>query len=175
MIYEDLSTVGDSTFLTLGISRSQVDRLMLTLSTSNSRAAVRRIRGTKSRTTLSLFDECAAALQFPLYFGENWDAFEDCINDLEWLPAEAYLLVVTDAESLLADIDDVDFRIFASILADANKQWLEPTRYFPRDRQPTAFRVIFACSPMELRGFIQRLEQSGHNSESLVFDPNEMK
>jgi len=36
--------------------------------------AVRLVRGHKSRAVDGLFDEFAAALQFPYYFGANWAA-----------------------------------------------------------------------------------------------------
>ena len=48
---------------------------------------VRVVRGRKMRNLPGLFDEFSAALQFPLYFGENEDAFDECIADLENLPA----------------------------------------------------------------------------------------
>ena len=31
----------------------------------------------------SLHEMLAAAFQFPSYYGKNWDAFNDCINDPE--------------------------------------------------------------------------------------------
>jgi len=68
---------------------------------SGGRVAARWLRGPKMRTTADLFNEVAAALQFPPYFGENWDALDECLTDMEWLPAEAYVLVVLDAKHLL--------------------------------------------------------------------------
>jgi hypothetical protein len=68
--------------------------------------AVRRIRGSRSRTLTGLFDELAAALQFPAYFGGNWNAVIDMLSDLRWLPAGEYLFVVEDADDLLADEAD---------------------------------------------------------------------
>jgi hypothetical protein len=63
--------------------------------------AVRLIRGRKCHTKQAFFDEVGAALQFPYYFGENWDAFDECINDLTWLPAQEYILIISNAEQLL--------------------------------------------------------------------------
>ncbi|PPI54086.1 barstar family protein [Rathayibacter toxicus] len=42
----------------------------------------RRLRGDKMMTQSALYDEFAAGLQFPYYFGENRNAFDECISDL---------------------------------------------------------------------------------------------
>src|SRR6266852_9437625 len=63
--------------------------------------AGRFLRGMKMTTVSALFDEFAAALQFPSYFGENWDAFDECLTDLDWLPAEGYVLLITNSTHLL--------------------------------------------------------------------------
>jgi len=34
-----------------------------------------------------LFGRIAQALEFPDWFGRNWDALFDCLNDLSWLDA----------------------------------------------------------------------------------------
>lgn len=46
----------------------------------------------------ALMKNIAAALAFPEWFGANWDALEDCLSDLSWLPASGYVLVVEGAE-----------------------------------------------------------------------------
>ena len=39
------------------------------------------LRGTACTSNASLFQELAAVLQFPLYFGHNWAALHDCLYD----------------------------------------------------------------------------------------------
>ena len=35
----------------------------------------------------------AHALDFPSYFGMNWDALSDCLTDMSWRPAAGYALL----------------------------------------------------------------------------------
>lgn len=43
---------------------------------------------------LGLLSQC---LRFPDYFGWNWDALEECLQDLSWLPANAQIVIVHEA------------------------------------------------------------------------------
>ena len=65
------------------------------------RRVARSVRGAKATTKAHCFDEIAAALQFPFYFGENWDALHDCLSDLTWLHADTVLIAVIDSDRLL--------------------------------------------------------------------------
>ncbi len=118
-------------------------------------------------TVTNFFNEVAAALQFPLYFGENWNAFNDCINDMEWAIGEAYILLISDASSLLCKADNEDFRIFARMLSIANESWTEPNKYFPRNRPVTPFHVVFQCSASNTSALANRLSQVGAEFETL--------
>ena len=80
------------------------------------------VRGGKCRSAAGLFAEFAKSLAFPDYFGHNWDALEECLADLEWLPAKGYLLLFTDAELILPD-DEEEFATFLEVLNDAGEAW----------------------------------------------------
>lgn len=99
------------------------ENLSLALSSAYPTGILRKIRGRKSQTVAAFFDESAAALQFPYYFGENWNAFDEVINDLAWLSGDAYLLLLFDAELLLSSANAADFRLLVEILAEAHDQW----------------------------------------------------
>lgn len=58
----------------------------------------------------------AEALEFPDYFGSNWDALNDCLGDMSWAPAEGYAVIVTGADAL--------WRRSPSIAAGLVASWL---------------------------------------------------
>ena len=87
--------------------------------TPNSRAIVRVLRGSKARTADRLFDEFAAALQFPHYFGENWNALDECLNDLEWLPGDSYTLFFTHSRHVLDEESPGQLSLLMQILEGA--------------------------------------------------------
>jgi RNAse (barnase) inhibitor barstar len=104
---------------------------------SKQKLAARLIRGRKSATAASFFDEVAAALQFPHYFGENWNALNDCLTDLSWLPAQALVLCIADADQLLAKTP-ADLKWLIDVLQSAAKEWNHPEK----PKTPRAFHVV---------------------------------
>jgi RNAse (barnase) inhibitor barstar len=108
---------------------------------------VLRVRGAKSSDEARFFDELAAALQFPYYFGENWNAVWDCIIDLNWLEGSSFLIVFDSAEHLLSESDQ-GFQFLLEVLTDAHQRWHQETADFgARGRQPIAFQSVLACDP----------------------------
>lgn len=50
--------------------------------------------GARVDTKAEFLAAAAKALSFPAWAGRNWDAFEELVNDLSWLPpAQGYLLL----------------------------------------------------------------------------------
>jgi hypothetical protein len=94
--------------------------------------AVRLVRGWKATTVPDVYNEIAAAVQFPVTFGENWDALSDCLRDLAWLAADGLVIVLAGAAQLLAAESDVQFRKFCDVLALAARHWSHPPKGSPR-------------------------------------------
>jgi hypothetical protein len=46
----------------------------------------------------ALLKNLAAALEFPQWFGGNWDALEDCLSDLSWRKAAGHVLLFEQAK-----------------------------------------------------------------------------
>ena len=66
----------------------------------------------------------ARELKFPTWFGHNWDALADCLDDLGWLRASGYLLVLENPVGL-SNAAPKDFAVALDILADAARKWGE--------------------------------------------------
>jgi RNAse (barnase) inhibitor barstar len=69
-----------------------------------------------------LLARIAAALDFPSWFGSNWDALFDCLADLAWRPAPGYVLILEHAGELQATEPEV-FDTAVAILGDAAVAW----------------------------------------------------
>ncbi|MDP1947747.1 MAG: barstar family protein [Nitrospirota bacterium] len=111
--------------------------------------ALKIIKGAKCQTTDGLLREWARALNFPDYFGQNWDALEECLADLEWLPAKGYILLITDAAQVLPD-DEEEYTTLLEVLRDAGEAWGNGQAGMGRQRA-TPFHVLFAVSEREKR------------------------
>jgi RNAse (barnase) inhibitor barstar len=122
---------------------------------------VRRIRGPKCRDREGFFSEVGAALQVPSYFGENWDALEDVLNDMAWLPGRSYLLLVSAAHELLADAGDDQLRTFAAILNDLRSQSEE----LEDEEYRSTWHVLSQCPAEEAQVLQQRLREAGAEFE----------
>lgn len=125
---------------------------------------VRIIKGWKAIDVGGLFNEFSAALQFPDYFGENWDAFDECLNDLEWLPADAYLLFVSDIDKVLQN-DEEAFKVFIKILLNSVSEWTTGRTYNTSFcTPPIPFHIVFQCVEDQADFVKKRLANVGASS-----------
>ncbi len=69
----------------------------------------------------ALMQRIAQALEFPRWFGGNWDALEDCLTDLSWSKAAGHVLLIEGASGLADD----ERGILIDILASAADWWAE--------------------------------------------------
>ena len=66
----------------------------------------------------------AKSLRFPDYFGHNWDAFYDCLIELEHDKGEGILVLLREA-SAFARTDQEEFAAAIDTLQDAAEFWEE--------------------------------------------------
>jgi RNAse (barnase) inhibitor barstar len=99
----------------------------------------------------ALLAELAQRLQFPDYFGANWDALHECIRDLSWLPNGP--IVVRHKDLPLAD-DIANAKTYLSVLDDAVRRVSES--------QDHSLVIVF---PPETRGAIEWLLRSAASEQ----------
>jgi hypothetical protein len=123
---------------------------------------VRGLRGRKMKTEDALYDECAAALQFPAYFGENWDALDECLSDIEWLPITVGIsLIIHDPLEVLADCDG-GLEVFTRILNTAAQTYAEPIALGEWwDRPAVPFHVVLHATAEDVAAVTQRWIAAG--------------
>ena len=64
-----------------------------------------------------LLKNIAQALDFPDWFGHNWDALEDCLSDLSWREAPGYILMFEKPRR------DDDFGVLIDVLRSSAESW----------------------------------------------------
>ena len=89
-------------------------------------ATIRLRKGGKA----DLLRTIAEALDFPDWFGNNWDALEDCLTDLSWREAAGHVLVFEGTGSLPLD----ERGTLIDVVASAAQFWTQ---------QGTPFFAVF--------------------------------
>jgi RNAse (barnase) inhibitor barstar len=86
---------------------------------------VKTINGKMCKSEKQLFSEFARIFEFPSYFGRNWDALDECITDLEWMPAHGYLILINNADEVLANAEG-KYDVLLRVLKRAGEEWATP-------------------------------------------------
>lgn len=156
-------------FHMIGIEKSEFERLFLTdESYEINGTVVKQIAGSKCTTIDGLFAEFAESLEFPDYFGNNWAAFDECLNDLDWLPGDAYLLLIEDIDEVMKISDNI-FKIFIETLSRSVHEWTEGRNYDDFPTPPTSFHVVFQCSENKINDVREGLEEAGLKNVNFIF------
>jgi hypothetical protein len=87
-------------------------------------AAVRivEISGREAADLGALFRLFAERFEFPSYFGGNWAGFAELLTDLDWCPAQRYLVAVHDSSELLHD-SPAERVTFLRVMTDVGAAW----------------------------------------------------
>jgi len=97
--------------------------------------------GIKSKA--ALLEALFVVLRFPDYFGGNWDALDECIRDLSWLPKGDVVLHHND---LPMPDDHVSLSTYLVILEDAVDKW-----------RAAGDRELFVVFPPKAEGVVRSL------------------
>ncbi|MGO4474509.1 barstar family protein [Arthrobacter sp. M-10] len=78
--------------------------------------------GSKMRSIDRLFAEYQQRFSFPDYFGWNWNAFDECLGDLRWLPARKYVTIISHADQVLSN-ERTELGTYLRIIHNVGKTW----------------------------------------------------
>ena len=81
------------------------------------------LNGRRARDKESFLRLCAEVFQAPGRFDGDWDALEDCLTDLSWVPSTGGYLVMYEAWAELAEADQRAFRTALDIFTRAVEAW----------------------------------------------------
>lgn len=77
---------------------------------------------TGARNKSAFLECCRSALGLPEHFGANWDALNDCIQDLSWRPAQGYVLALSHGAEFVRNSPE-EHATALEIMADAAEYW----------------------------------------------------
>jgi len=86
------------------------------------------LAGARLTGKAAMLEAISGALDFPDYFGANWDALEECLTDLSWLEGDVVLVI--DQASVPEKRAPEDWGMCLDILADAARFWSDQGRPF---------------------------------------------
>lgn len=66
-----------------------------------------------------LLKQLSKKLNFPEYFGHNWDALSDCLRDFHWIEQQKIILVHDDCPQL----NEHELSTYLQVLFEAVQDW----------------------------------------------------
>jgi RNAse (barnase) inhibitor barstar len=80
------------------------------------------LEGEKIEGKDQFLNRASVAMKFPSHFGKNWDAFYDCITDMEWVRAEGYCIYF-DHTDAFAEHHESELETVIELFEDAIAFW----------------------------------------------------
>lgn len=119
-------------------------------------AFIARMQGLEMSDADGVFNQFYENLYLPSYFGWSWNALRDCVEDLSWISATRYRLIIDDADSVLASSPD-ERRTLFRILSGTAEYWARKPD-FPEKAKVT-FSVLLLCPPEACAEFRKELAE----------------
>jgi hypothetical protein len=147
-------------------SMGAISERIAEINADSPRVLTRHVRGANCRTRTAMFDEVSAVLQFPGYFGHNWDAFDECLRDLselDWGQYQSLAILISGSAHLLADEPPEALRTWSEIVQSAGEHWNTAETAGNWVRPPRAWHVFLQCAPTDERDLKARFSTAGAN------------
>lgn len=93
----------------------------------------------------ALMGAFATSMNFPLYFGANWNALLDLTRDLSWTKAEGHVLIIANANALPSLPHEL-FSTLVDVLEATTRDWRDERGEYGERPGPVPFHTIFSGS-----------------------------
>lgn len=103
---------------------------------------LRKVHGDRIKSLDDIFNEFSAVYQFPEYFGCNWDAFDECMNDLDWINSNAFAMLLLNFDSMVTNCEPHNIQVLIKILNNTCLNWKNGSEDGFQKRD-TPFHIIF--------------------------------
>jgi Barstar (barnase inhibitor) len=80
------------------------------------------IDGEQIVDSMSLFQQFATVMQFPEYFGHNWDALRDCLTELDGHEVDRYIMTI-DKLDVFINRDPSQWTNFLDVCKSVVEYW----------------------------------------------------
>jgi RNAse (barnase) inhibitor barstar len=102
--------------------KSHADVATLSKAFKSKKTAFFHLEGRKIEKKEQFLNHASVAMQFPSHFGKNWDAFYDCLTDLEWIKAENFAIYFDHTDNF-AEHHESELETLIEIFQDAVDFW----------------------------------------------------
>jgi RNAse (barnase) inhibitor barstar len=104
--------------------------------------------GEKAMTVEEFLSEISKAFKFPDYFGNNYNALEECLNDLDWINEDNYILVITNYDYFLKNENEKTLLDTLSILNGVAFEWANVPNFDGEEqfRKKSEFKILIQWS-----------------------------
>ncbi len=114
------------------------------------------IDGANCLTKEKFFDEVSSVLDFPEYFGRNWDAFNDSFTETLWSQEKPlFIIVISKADKLLSQAEEKDLTILLDIMKDST------TEVSDEEELDLAIKIIFVLDDIETSRLFAKMQKMG--------------
>jgi RNAse (barnase) inhibitor barstar len=100
------------------------------------------LSGENSQTISDFLNEISSKMQFPDYFGKNFNALNDCLSDLDWLEFRGLCIFIEETDSFLCKEPDKTVKDVIKMFSAISNEWKEPVHLgevWDRDSVPVHF------------------------------------
>ena len=135
-------------------TRSEIEPKILAWMHNNPKISVFFLDGSQMQSLNDFFNELIRGYSLPDYFGRNFNALDECLNDESVLDGTAFLTVIFNADKILTKDCHDRFELFLDVLTRAGDDWAVPINVGEAwDRPAKPFHVIMQYEPTTFEAF----------------------